>query len=85
MGSTTGAVIEEILRSKPHPEMGYRACLGIISLGKCYGNDRLEGASAHAMHAGTVSYKSLKSILRNSLDRAPVNEEPAETRLPKNH
>lgn len=85
IGSATGALIEQILRLKPHPEMGYRACLGIISLGKRYGNDRLEAACKRAMQSGTVSYTSLRSILKHSLDRAPVNEEPEATRLPKNH
>ena len=85
IGSATGALFEEILRSKPHPEMGYRACLGIISLGRRFGNDRLEAACTRAMHAGTVSYTSVKSILNTSLDRAPINEEPGETRLPKKH
>jgi transposase len=85
VGSATGGVFEEILRSKPHPEIGYRACLGIIGLGRRYGNDRLEAASTRAMHTGAVSYSSIKSILKNSLDRTPIIEEPSNTRLPKEH
>lgn len=31
-GPATAQVVEQILASKPHPEMGYRSCLGIIRL-----------------------------------------------------
>jgi transposase len=85
IGPSTGAVVEEIMRLKPHPEMGYRACLGVMSLGKKYGNDRLENASLRAVRTGTTTYTSLKSILKNSLDQSPVTDEPTETRLPKMH
>jgi transposase len=85
VGSATGGVFEEILRSKPHPEIGYRACLGIIALGRRYGNDRLDAASTRALRTGTVSYSSVKSILKSSLDRAPIDDEASATRLPKEH
>ena len=38
VGEATAQVVRTILESKPHPEMGYRACLGIMSLGKTYSN-----------------------------------------------
>ena len=38
VGPATAQVVRTILESKPHPEMGYRACLGIMSLGKTYSN-----------------------------------------------
>lgn len=85
IGPATGAVIEYILASKPHPEMGYRSCLGLFSLGKRYGTERLEAAAFRAVRTGAQSYRSLKSMLERSLDKAPVVAEPAETRLPTVH
>jgi transposase len=85
IGPATGSVVEEILRSKPHPEMGYRACLGVISLARRYGVERIEAAAVRALHAGALSYRSLKSILDTSLDREPLAEENQETRLPSAH
>ena len=35
---------EKIMAERPHPEQGYRACLGVIRLGKSFGQDRLEAA-----------------------------------------
>jgi transposase len=31
-GPATASLVDEIMRRKPHPEMGYRSCLGIIRL-----------------------------------------------------
>jgi len=49
--------------------MGYRACLGILSLAKCYSHLRLEAACRRALQAQACSYHSLKSILKRGLDR----------------
>ena len=69
VGEATAQVIRRILESKPHPEMGYRACLGILSLAKCYSHLRLEAACRRALQAQACSYHSLKSILKRGLDR----------------
>ena len=69
VGPATAQVVQTILESKPHPEMGYRACLGILRLAKTYSMARLEAASQRAIRLGTYSYHSLRSILKHSLDR----------------
>jgi transposase len=69
VGAATAQVIRTILESKPHPEMGYRACLGILRLAKTYSHARLEGASQRALQLQACTYHSLKSILKRSLDR----------------
>jgi transposase len=74
LGQATGAVVRTILQSKPHPEMGYRACLGIMSLARTYTAARLEAASQRALALDACSYPSLKSILKHSLDHQPVLE-----------
>jgi transposase len=73
-GSATAQVVRTILESKPHPEMGYRACLGIMSLAKTYSHARLEAASQRALHLQACSYQSLKSILKRNLDRQTTLE-----------
>jgi len=69
VGPATAQVVKTILESKPHPEMGYRACLGILRLAKTYSLGRLEAASERAVRLQTCSYHSLRSILKHSLDR----------------
>ena len=68
IGVHTGAVVEHLLRSKPHPEQGYRACLGLLNLSRQYGQSRLEAASALAMRLGSPTRKSVKSILESGRD-----------------
>jgi transposase len=71
-GAQTGALVRALLAAKPHPEQGYRACLGLMRLAKRYSPERLDAACARALAAGAVSYRSVKSILETGLDRQPL-------------
>jgi len=75
-GPATGALMAAILVSRPHPEQGFRSCLGILRLGRRHGEARLEAACARALAAGATSYRSVDSILRAGLERAPMPEPP---------
>jgi len=72
VGESVARVCEQIMRTRPHPEQGFRACLGIMRLAKLYEKDRTEAACQRALAAGTVSYRSIESILRRGLDRMPL-------------
>jgi hypothetical protein len=69
IGEATGALVSAILADRPHPEQGYRSCLGILRLAKQYGNARLEAACARAHRVRARSYRHVESILKNGLDR----------------
>jgi transposase len=71
-GLSTARLIEAILVSRPHPQQGFRSCLGIMRLGKTYGEDRLEAACNRALVIGGQSYRSVEAILKNGLDRHPL-------------
>lgn len=73
-GPATAELIESILRSRPHPEQGFRSCLGILKLESRYGTERLEAACRRALDIHALSYKSVKSILSAGLDRRPRRE-----------
>lgn len=75
IGEATAKVVETIMNTRRHPEQGYRSCLGILRLGKRYTDERLEVASKRAIAIRGYTYRSIKSILENGLDRAPL---PAE-------
>lgn len=72
VGSSTAALVEAILADRPHPEQGYRSCLGIMRLAKRYGAERMEAAAARALAARARSYKHVDSILKHGLDRLPA-------------
>jgi hypothetical protein len=71
VGAHTAQVVTQIMETYPHPEMDYRSCLGIIRLGQSYPLARMEAAAKRALDTGAVSYKSIESILRHSLDQTP--------------
>ncbi len=78
IGPATEALVEAILATRPHPEQGYRSCLGLLRLAKRYGPERLNAACARALTAGARSYRHVDSILKHGLDRqGGLLEDPA--------
>jgi transposase len=75
IGPDCAKVVEKILQDRPHPEMGFRSCLGIIRLGKAVGEARLEAACRRALHFGACSYASISSILQKKLETHPLEQE----------
>ncbi len=74
VGPATVALFGAIMKAKPHPEQGFRSCLGIIGLAKSYGGARLEAASRRGNDIGATSYGSIASILQHGLDIAYATE-----------
>src|SRR5262245_46782776 len=72
IGPLTQALVAAILAERPHPEQGYRSCLGLLRLGRRYGEARLEAACGRALALRALSYRSVESILRTGLDRQPL-------------
>jgi transposase len=84
IGPATAALCELILERRPHPEQGFRSCLGIVRLVRPFGAERLEAAAARAIEIGTLTSGSVRSILDNKLDRQPAQRRPA-NRVPVLH
>ena len=71
-GEATAKLVDAILAGKVHPQQGFISCMGVTSLSKKYGKDRVEAGSQRALAIGGISYTSLKSILVNGLDSKPL-------------
>ena len=76
IGPSTARLTATILTSRPHPEQGYRACLGILRLARQYGAERLEAACDRGLDIGPRSWGSIQSILQHGLDRQPRRPSP---------
>ena len=85
IGPDTATLVDVILRSRPHPEQGFRAGLGILRLARHYGTDRLEAACKRGLEIGARSYGSINSILQNGLDRQPLPRASPAPELPLDH
>lgn len=85
IGPATRDVVQKQLKNRPHPEHGYRACLGLLNLSRRYSLERLEQACGRALAIDSASYQSISSILKQGLDQLPLpltDDEPDLTELP---
>jgi transposase len=81
-GPATAQGVATRLASRPHPQHGFRSCLGIRRLGKPYGAERLEAAGEHALTLDACADKSLESLLKHGLDPHPLAPQPVRPPLP---
>ena len=71
IGVSTAAVVTWQLEHRPHPEQGYRACLGLLALVRRFSAERLEAACTRAMAIRAPHLRSVANILKCGLDRQP--------------
>ena len=83
VGAATAAVVRWQMEHRPHPEQGYRSCLGLMRLSRQYGAERLEAACARAQSIRAPYFRSVASILASGLDRQQMaTAQPAQKSLP---
>jgi transposase len=85
IGPATATLTTLILQSRPHPEQGFRACLGILRLVRSYGRERVEAACSRGLEIGARSYGSIRSILQHGLDRRALPASSRADELPLLH
>ncbi|SCC93171.1 transposase (fragment) [Thiomonas sp. X19] len=76
IGPMTSHIVRRLLKERRHPEHGYRACLGLLSLAKKYSKPRLEAACVIAAELGTTRYSHVRDILANDRDRQAATQAP---------
>ena len=82
IGPSTAALFEAIMAARPHPEQGFRTCLGILALTRTYGDARVDAACRRGISIKARSVASIRSILKNGLDRAFLDEDERPTANP---
>lgn len=81
-GPATALLVQRIIDSRTHPEQAYRSCLGILRLEKHYSAKRLENAAKRALKFSALSFKALRNILENGLDRLEEKSDDSTPALP---
>lgn len=84
VGPDAGTLIDVIVRSRPHPEQGFRSAIGILGLVKRYGAERVDAACARALLLNARSYKSVAAILKNGTDKTTPTTQDAPVLLHPN-
>ena len=69
IGPATAVAVTRLMAENKHPEHGYRACLGLLSLAKRYGKPRLEAGCTLALQIGACKYRHVRDILANNRDQ----------------
>jgi transposase len=82
VGVACAALVRWQMEHRPHPEQGYRACLGLQRLARKYGAQRMEAACTRALAIRSPNFHSVDSILKSGMDRQPLPSEPIQTSLP---
>jgi len=81
IGPAVASLVGKVLAERDHPEQGFKVALGIINLHRKYGEGRLERACGRALEFHYHSYRGVKNILANGLDKleqpVPVGSQPA--------
>lgn len=76
VGPSTRQLIEKIIKTKFHPQQGFRPAVGVLRQGKIYGNERLETAAKISLRFGFVRVRQIADLLKNGMDKDP---KPTET------
>ena len=69
IGPETEGLVIAILHGRPHPEQGFRTCLGVLRLYRGLAPARAEAVSARATAISALTTKSIAFILANNLER----------------
>lgn len=85
IGPQTALLVQYQLESRPHPEQGYRACMGLLGQAKKVGNARIEAACHRAVTLNSLSCKTVINILNNGLDTQPLEDSAKHSTLPFDH
>ena len=75
LGPSVAAFCEAVMADRPHPEQGFRTCLGVLDLARSYDPARLDAACRRGLSIRARSIASIRSILKTGLDRAFLDEE----------
>lgn len=82
-GDAVVQVVQTIMNKNQHPEQKFRACLGILRLGRTWGNERLDSACRRTIALNACSFKHIKLILENGGDSRPLA--PTNLQIARSH
>ena len=86
IGEETFLVVSRLLSDKPHEQQAYKSCLGVLSLAKEAGSERLNWACRRALNYSRVSYRDVRAYLDDILQQEKEDQQnlPFASTLHKN-
>ncbi len=74
IGPSVVKVIDLVMKRTGHAEQGFRSAMGILQLAKHYSPHRLEAACRRALVFNNTFCATIKTILEQNLDKAPLQQ-----------
>ena len=81
LGPSVAAFCQTVMETRPHPEQGFRTCLGVLSLAKSFEPARIDAACRRGITIKARNVASIKSILEKRLDQAFLDIQTEDTPL----
>ena len=72
IGPTTGNFVKTLLEKADFEEQAYKSCMGVLNFARTHGNVRVERACEKAFSLHSVTYTTLKNILKNGQESQPA-------------
>lgn len=72
IGPVTGTFVKTLLEKADFEEQAYKSCMGVLNFARTYGNARVEMACEKAISLHSVTYTTLKNILKNGQESQPA-------------
>ena len=85
IGPGTAKLFAAIMASRAVAEQGFRTCQGILRLEQLYGRERLEAACSRSLAVRGLTYKTVSSMLKASLESQPLPEQPVQLSILHSH
>jgi len=82
IGESSSAVIQYQFSCRPHPFLGLKSCSSLKRLAKSYGSERFEAACQRAQAIGSLTVKSVQSILKRNMVSNAIESNPIQMNLP---
>jgi transposase len=71
VGPNCSEAARQLMAERRIPEHAFRPCMGIIRLGKHYGNERVDRACSRALKMHIVGFRHIESMLKTGRDQLP--------------
>lgn len=82
IGENTAYVIERMLTAQSIEEQAYKSCMGVLQMSQKYSSERLEKACEKARLMNSISYTTVRNILKNGQDLVSFNQSTQKKSLP---
>ncbi len=80
-GGSVKEFIQLMLDQRAHPQQAFKACLGVLNLGKKYNEGAMQIVCKNAIEINSISYRFIANSLKNKTYKIE-DEDPGDMKLP---